>query len=218
MRNDDAGSVARGTSEGPPTPGGDAADPARVALSADDTDAAAGVPVWFLDVDGVINIDTDASLEGTNVVELVVRGWPVTIRYRPAVVSRINALQRSGMVEVVWLTTWHQDAVDVLSPAIGLDPFSVADERSDGPSLAAHPENALGLTWWKEAAARVHLMQRRSSAFVWTDDELAVGRTEVHSWAPGRKLLLAPEPHLGLTVADLSAIEAFVRPSGPSAL
>lgn len=171
--------------------------------------------MWFLDVDGVLNIDTDAPLDGTEAVGLVVRGWPVTIRYRPAVVSRINALHRSGLLEVVWLTTWRQDAVEVLSPAIGLDPFSVADEPTEGPSLAAHPGNPLELTWWKSAAAQVHLTRRHQPGFIWTDDELDVGRAEVQSWAPGRKLLLAPDPQLGLTAADLDSIEAFARGHKP---
>jgi len=208
--NDDTSPASGACRDVTPSPTLDSILSARPTSPAGDSDAEAP-PVWFLDVDGVLNIDTDAPLDGTEAVELVVRGWPVTIRYRPAVVSRINALHSSGLLEVVWLTTWRQDAVDVLSPTIGLDRFSVADEPSGGPSLAAHPGNALGLTWWKSAASQAHLKQRRRSEFIWTDDELALGRAEVDSWAPSRTLLLPTDPLVGLTAAELDSIEAFAH-------
>ena len=67
-------------------------------------------PIWFLDIDGVVNaagldlpphlVRTDATTAGTT--------WP--IHYSPQVVEFINMVHRGGLAEVRWLTTWGQDA------------------------------------------------------------------------------------------------------------
>ncbi|MCC2333947.1 hypothetical protein [Cellulomonas wangsupingiae] len=102
MMNDDSSPTGGASRDGTRSPAPNSTRPAELASPAGDSAAAEGPPVWFLDVDGVLNIDTD---------------------------------------------------------------------------------------------------------------ELAIA--DVQSWPPGRELLLAPDPHLGLTVADLDLIEAFARGHKP---
>lgn len=116
-------------------------------------------PVWFLDIDGVVNaagldlpphlVRTDATTAGTT--------WP--IHYSPDVIEFINMIHRAGLAEVRWLTTWGQDARTSFAPAVGLDEFFAYDMYdSDG--------------WWKAeiVAASVVVDERRP--VIWTDDDL----------------------------------------------
>jgi hypothetical protein len=154
-------------------------------------------PIWFLDIDGVVNaagtdlpdhlLRTEATTQGTT--------WP--IHYSPEVVEFINMIHRSGLAEVRWLTTWSQDARASLAPAVGLDDFMAYDMYDSED-------------WWKSeiVAAAVAEEQR---PIIWTDDDL----TDVEiAWFRDSVdlsvLVISPTTELGLLSADLRRIAEFV--------
>ena len=92
-------------------------------------------PIWFLDIDGVVNALTDGIPPGYRRTTAITmgRGWRIV--YSPEAVEYINTVHREGLVEVRWLTTWEQDAHRELAHKVGLDAFSAYDmPDADSPS------------------------------------------------------------------------------------
>lgn len=171
-------------------------------------------PIWYLDVDGVINMVRNRGSVPPGVPPecyryVEVREMPIS--YDTRVVERINTWHRKGLVEMVWLTTWERDAPDYLAPVVGLDEF-----RCPTRSLSRAPEGPTG--WWKfmsvlDHQAEDHLGER---AVIWTDDDLAYsikldrGITDWHkarAEAGLATLGISPRPGYGLTMAQLDEIE-----------
>lgn len=159
------------------------------------------IPIWFLDVDGVVNAagkDVPAHLAST---EATTEGidWP--IRYSPEVVDLINRVHRSRLAEVRWLTTWSQDARTSLAPAVGLDEFFSYDMYG-------------GEDWWKaEVVARSIAEEGRPVA--WTDDDLEAARIDDLNKAAVPALAIAPITELGLETKDLRRISDFLSEISP---
>lgn len=155
-------------------------------------------PLWFLDIDGVVNALRPR--DGLSATKARTSGetWP--IHWSAEVVQLINTCHRSGLAEVRWLTTWEQDAHLSLAPAVGLDAFSSYDIPLDSPRH----------DWWKaDVVADVIGAERRP--FVWTDDDLAVEDVaEMIDRLEVDHLLVAPDPDLGLTSADLRTVVNFL--------
>jgi hypothetical protein len=155
------------------------------------------VPIWFLDIDGVVNAAgadlprhltrTEATTAGTT--------WP--IHYSPEVVDFINMMHRNGLVEVRWLTTWGQDARTSFAPAVGLDEFAAYDMYD-------------GETWWKAEIVAASVTDE-VRPFVWTDDDLIeTDLTSLHDRSTLSSLPIAPATDVGLTSADLRQVAAFI--------
>ncbi|WP_214405667.1 HAD domain-containing protein [Pseudonocardia lacus] len=111
--------------------------------------------------------------------------------------------------ELVWATTWMEQANDVLAPVLGLAPLPVLE-----PLEPTVEDDYFGLHW--KTRAIVDLAAGR--AFAWVDDEITEADRE---WVRDRHaapaLLLRVDAHLGLTVQDLDALEAWLRtPPGPA--
>ena len=86
-------------------------------------------PIWFLDIDGVVNALADGiPPSGTRRTTAITmgRGWRIV--YSPEVIDFINLVNREGFAEVRWLTTWEQDAHRELAPKVGLDAFPAYDD------------------------------------------------------------------------------------------
>ena len=79
----------------------------------------AGPVTWFLDVDGVLNAAADLMQAGYEYRETVVQGWPTLVWFQPNVVRRLDEIARQ--LRVVWVTTWREDAVYELAPALGIE-------------------------------------------------------------------------------------------------
>jgi hypothetical protein len=163
-------------------------------------------PIWFLDIDGVIN-SVGMPLEGDGVDVGTYRKVDVTtsdditwpIHYSHVVIDFIDEVHRSGLAEVRWLTTWQQDARLCFAPAVGLDEFFAYDE----PKEFEHE-------WWKESVVRAALAET-DTPFIWTDDDLErpirVGITR----ALGREcLMIRPSWRPGLSTQHIHAIGRFV--------
>ncbi len=158
----------------------------------------AAQPVWFFDIDGVINAlrprDGLRATRARTAGEL----WP--IHWSPDVVEVVNTCHRSGLAEVRWLTTWEQDAHLSLAPAVGLDHFVSFDI----------PHGTATHGWWKaDVVDDVISTERRP--FVWADDELAAEDvTDVVDRLGVDHLLVSPDPERGLTSSDLATIVDFL--------
>lgn len=170
-------------------------------------------PVWFLDVDGVLNavrhpVDEDG-YRRIDVPGPWGRSWGIV--HSPAIVARVGRLARDGSASVHWLTTWMDYAARFLAPRLGLPELPVAGESSLGLAL---PEGPLG--WWKAHAVDRYLAGHPGVPLVWTDDDLddgtALALGAAHPGTP--TLLIAPSPLTGLTPGDLDRVEEFLRTHG----
>lgn len=168
-------------------------------------------PVWFLDVDGVVNAFPAPKPHKSSAAEfdrafVEARGSdgvhrPFEIWYRPAVVDFVNAMHRSRRVQVCWLTTWGPQAATALAPALGLDEFDCLD-ADDGTQPSSDD-------WWKIRAIRERVPI--GGRFVFTDDSLRKGSRRALREAYGRDaLLVTPMSSPGLTDAHMGSIREFV--------
>jgi hypothetical protein len=180
------------------------------------------VPLWLLDIDGVVNAlgatlpddvwPADQWVQRLVVAEVPGRGLlrlPV-LAARP-VLEFVAAVHAARTAEIRWHSTWRAAAITSLSPALGLPamPISIAPEWSSG--RVATPG------WWKlPAAQRARATGRR---LVWTDDDLGAqsghGRQQdvlalAELSASADALLLGPPARTGLRPADLDAIARFI--------
>ena len=161
------------------------------------------IPIWLLDVDGVINAfdETRPVLgEWGDWETFTARGFP--IRHSPAMVERIRALHEAGRVEVRWLTTWGSYANTDLEP-LGLPAFEVAAEQPFRERLS----------WWKLPVAQD--LFARGHQIIWTDDDLAFDSTAgawLHEVADSRRArdLYAFAPQGAITPHELDGIEDWL--------
>jgi hypothetical protein len=161
------------------------------------------VPVWLLDVDGVINVTRPGWSAPPHRAHTYAGGVEWRIRWAPALVDRIRAFHTSGMVEVRWCSTWCPQAGQ-LERLFHLPTLGCALDVNPVPPS---PENwvlKLNAAWAVLAECR---------ALIWTDDDAIPGegpaRDELE--ATGRALLIAPKSNRGLQPEDLNAIEEFAR-------
>lgn len=144
-----------------------------------------GVPIWLLDVDGVLNAvchpsrpprTWDSWRSGT----AIAAGERFVITFAPELMTGIRDLHESGMVEIRWLTTWGHDANRSLRHLLELPEFPVAGE----PAYAE--------AWWKLPCAVRAAQDERP--LIWTDDDLDYSEP-ARAWAAKLDALtIAPEP------------------------
>lgn len=194
------------------------------------------IPVWFMDVDGVLNMfpenHVDALLSGIQTFKASPNRWPgmseeekeemkrrrgglhrYQITYDPSIIERIKALHESGVVKVVWLTTWGIGANGELRAGFNFPRFKIAGDpeidattKMDGTILTDHPSR-----WWKADCVEKYLVKNSDvTSFVWTDDDLDLNPS-VRDWAlKNGGHVLCPDYTTGLTHEDLDAIEAYL--------
>lgn len=156
-------------------------------------------PVWLLDVDGVINaLMPHRSHHQAWVADHL--GREFLIRFDPRIITQI--IQLTEIVDIHWCTTWGEDAVSYLSPALGLPTFPVEDPKRDYESLVA------GLGWWKYW----RFLESRSYLFptVWTDDDIPDDLMHHHRSDPD-SLIIRTNPYNGLSLENLQQIESWVQ-------
>jgi hypothetical protein len=174
------------------------------------------VPVWLLDIDGVLNVlapglpsaPWPADAWERRVVRAPVpdRGeleLPI-LTARP-VLEFVTRVHEAG-AEIRWHSTWGDAAVTRLAPALGLPPIelAVAPQWADEAAM-----------WWKIPAARD--VAESGRRLVWTDDQLALYRTDplcagelaaLDRWDGA--LLLSPGPRAGLGPDELDRVAEFL--------
>jgi hypothetical protein len=159
-----------------------------------------GRTVWLLDVDGVINVARPGWGAAPRAGTVNSGGLPYRLRWAPALVARIRALQAAGDVDIRWCSTWCDDA-DHLERLFGLPRLGRAWSEAINGSYARIA---------KLAAARAVL--DAGDRLIWTDDDAvpASGPDRDELVSTGRALLIAPAPNRGLQPDHLDVIEAFI--------
>ncbi|MFI6420369.1 hypothetical protein ACIBG6_23590 [Streptomyces sp. NPDC050842] len=119
---------------------------------------------------------------------------PLLVRLDPAQGARLAALP----YELVWATTWEEDANAWVAPRLGLPALPLVP-WPDGPEEPGVHWKVPALVAW--AAGR---------PFAWVDDEIgAADRAWVARRHPGRALLHRVDPRRGLGDADYAALAAW---------
>lgn len=174
------------------------------------------LPVWLLDIDGVVNAigKGDPSVwpkaqwrQGR--AEATGQEWPIT--WAVPVVDFIRDAHESGRVEIRWHTTWQHEACN-FAELVGLPVFAVAD-APEFEEQAAHAIAAGTPKWWKLPAAE-RVVREEQRPLIWTDDDItwslarydADARLRTHAPA----LLISPDQHTGLTPKRLRMIGDFL--------
>ncbi|WP_329015749.1 HAD domain-containing protein [Streptomyces sp. NBC_00690] len=171
-------------------------------------------PLLFLDVDGPLipfggtrqqrpdgyPLYGSASMRATH-------SNPLLARIDPAHGPRLAALP----CELVWATSWMEEANECVAPWIGLPALPVVHGH---PHSSARETDTWGDRHGKAPAIVEYAAGR---AFIWVDDEITEGdRTWVAAHHRGRALLHRVEAHRGLVEADYAALRAWLRTTGDS--
>ncbi|MFF3613760.1 hypothetical protein [Streptomyces sp. NPDC002580] len=140
------------------------------------------------------------------------RGNPLTGRLDPSVGLRLTGLG----CELVWATTWMDEANRSVGPRIGLPRLRVVEwpETSDdeGPRSAHGARVPRGLHW--KTPALVEWADGRP--FIWVDDEIGpVDRLWVDARYEGPSLLHRVDPAVGLGEDDFSVLTEWLRTAVP---
>ncbi|WP_290053052.1 HAD domain-containing protein [Amycolatopsis solani] len=148
----------------------------------------------FLDVDGPLIPFGRRSGEYRTFTDTDL-GNPLLGRVDPALGPRLLALG----CDLVWATTWFEDANECVAPLLGLPPLPVLDFPDEPTATGRH---------WKTS----RIVERAAgSAFVWIDDETTdADRGWVASHHPGPALLHTVTAGTGLTDRDLTTIATWL--------
>jgi hypothetical protein len=165
-------------------------------------------PILLLDVDGVLNAALlnlpDGWRRGT------FNGF--LLSWDPTVSARLRELHESGRVEIQWLTTWAENADQLLAEPMGLPRGLRVHTREGFTSTGFSGRLAGAAGWWKLDAAREVALAEPDRRIVWIDDDLAQQADDVIEWlgANPHVLVVAPDLFIGLTHEQLDEIEAWL--------
>lgn len=159
-------------------------------------------PLLFLDVDGPLIPFGSSSDRAPASVTAPAEGHPLLDRLVPGIGQRLRALG----CDLVWATTWGEDANSTVAPLIGLPRLPVVPWPADGDVPGPR-----GLHW--KTPRLVEWAGRRP--FIWVDDEIGdMDRLWVAAQHPGPSLLHHVDPARGLTDADFSVLARWLDSSG----
>ena len=125
---------------------------------------------------------------------------PLLARLDPALGPRLAALP----CDLVWATTWSQEANECLAPRLGLPRLPVVLDW-DEPS----PQDRwFGLHW----KTRTLVARAEGRPFAWVDDEITdADRTWVSQHHQAPALLHHVDPRRGLTAPDFTTLATWLR-------
>ncbi|MFE7029372.1 HAD domain-containing protein [Streptomyces sp. NPDC057621] len=170
-----------------------------------------GRPVLFLDIDGPL-IPFGPSAGGRpGPPASSASGNPLLGRLDPAVGPRLLALG----CELVWASTWLDDANEVVASRIGLPALPVVrwqDAPADAVSSATAADGVPRGLHWKTR----HILDRAGRRpFIWVDDEIgALDRLWVDAQRREPSLLHRVDPGVGLVDADFAVLAEWLRSVG----
>ncbi|MFF5976690.1 HAD domain-containing protein [Streptomyces sp. NPDC012769] len=181
-------------------------------------------PLLFLDVDGPLIPFGGSAPHPAYAPEPPSDAHPLLYRVDPDHGRRLVALG----CELVWATTWGQEANEVLAPRLGLPPLPVVDWPDDEDDEDEGDEGDEGEGDEGEGdeggPARLHWKTRALSgraagrSYVWLDDEITgADRAWVRAHHPAPALLHRVDPAKGLTAADYATVAAWAAEYGAQA-
>ncbi|WP_405755269.1 HAD domain-containing protein [Streptomyces sp. NBC_00073] len=162
-------------------------------------------PLLLIDVDGPLNpyaAQAQRRPQGYSTHRMRPTGWteaesrkPLRVWLNHAHGAELLALARS--YELVWATTWKDEANDWIGPQLGLPRLPYID----WPQM--HGRSPRG-TFWKTQYVLEYAGARE---FVWIDDDItAPDREFVDQRHPARALLMRIDEQIGLTRTDFDAL------------
>lgn len=162
-------------------------------------------PVWFLDIDGVINSwpkPPEDTTWGFKNVEIL--GY--SIWYAPELIEFIDQIHFSGGAEVRWLTTWEHRANDHFAPAVGL---SNRFEVHENPYAWRFGDSGPG--WWKADVVERFRQENPDTPIIWTDDDISYYQSFAgRALGPDAEaVVICPLSNEGLTAYHLDLISGF---------
>ncbi|MGA4838005.1 HAD domain-containing protein [Streptomyces sp. G45] len=157
-------------------------------------------PLLFLDVDGPLIPFGGAAAPVSPDDE----GNPLLARVDPAHGPRLAALP----CELVWATTWMDDANACVAPRLGLGPLPVVSwPGAEGGGEGV--QEGVGGVHWKTRGLCAWAAGR---PFAWVDDEITdADRAWVADHYAAPALAHRVDPRRGLTDADFVALDAWLR-------
>lgn len=177
-------------------------------------------PLLYLDVDGPLNpyaAQPERRPVGYSTHRMKPEGWlaqhpgeprayvkPLRVWLNTDHGRRLRDL--SDLYDLVWATTWGEEANTFIAPVLGLPALPVVD----WPTLHdAGPEG----TFWKTRYLVAHAAGR---SFAWVDDDLGdADRAFVATHHDGPALLHHVDARLGLHEADFAVLVGFAGTPSP---
>ncbi|WP_106400614.1 HAD domain-containing protein [Actinocorallia populi] len=173
-------------------------------------------PTLLIDVDGVLNPGRHRGA-GFTVHQLQPTGWTRTlsVALNPAHGAMLLEFAAANGVELVWATTWVDDANTMIGPVIGLPELPVVPI----PMLPRRgPDSVLSIGAWKaQHVAAWAGLQRR---FVWLDDEHNVAsqlEKRRKAGEVGAHLVIQVSPKSGLRDRHLAKAAQWFAQNGTPA-
>ncbi|MCX5395932.1 HAD domain-containing protein [Streptomyces sp. NBC_00102] len=163
-------------------------------------------PLLLIDIDGPLNpymaLSRRRDPEGYRRHRMRPTGWEtgqaLPVLLNPEHGTRLLAL--ADRYELVWATTWKDEANTWVGPHLGLPPLPFVDWPEVGGSSGDG-------TFWKTRHVVAYAAGR---AFAWIDDEV---REQDRAWVaahhPGPALLRQIDPAVGLEPPDFDALAAW---------
>ena len=173
-------------------------------------------PLLYLDVDGPLNpyaAKPHRRPEGYTTHRMKPEGWlaqhpglppsrvkPLRVWLNPSHGQAL--LKLTDRYDLVWATTWREEANSFIAPVLGLPPLPFVDWPT---TLTPGPNG----TFWKTR----HLVNHAEGRpFVWLDDELDDrDRDFVAAYHDGPALLHWVDPRVGLQDTDFEVVADFAR-------
>jgi hypothetical protein len=154
----------------------------------------------FLDVDGTLIPFGSArpyrSYEARFAVPRAAAGHPLLSRIDPALGERLTALD----CELVWATTWMDDANACVAPWLGLPRLPLVDWPDEDELPTPLHWKTRPLVAWAD-----------NRPFVWVDDEITgADRNWVATHHPAPALLHRVDHRYGVTDADFAVLEEWL--------
>lgn len=180
-------------------------------------------PLLFLDVDGPLNpfaAKPTRRPDGYQTHRMAPQPWMDAERERLRAEGRpfkrakplrvwLNPAHGPALldlpVELVWATTWEQEANEWIGPVLGLPALPVVC----WPQKSARPEQESGGLFWKTKTLAAYAAGR---PFAWVDDQITMADWR---WCaarhPAPTLLQPIDPARGLAVGDFAALGRWAR-------
>jgi hypothetical protein len=165
----------------------------------------------YLDVDGRINLfgmstwpgglrEGSVTLQHDGFGQVIESGgWAVSrnptyvINWAPGMIDELNKLD----VELVWLTTWCDNAPELIAPLVGLTLPSRVVKPLSGRVTFPSIE-------WKISALEADLYGFDGKS-IWVEDEFT------HFYHSGLGLRVQPDPNFGVRQWEMEAIKAYLE-------